>query len=168
MLRCAEPHALRFHPFLDEPRSNLVECARTAALHAPDVAPAATDGDGQANLTLELADFGADDGAWASGGHDALVTSFFIDCAGEIDVSLRRVRSLLRPGGLWVFAGPLAYHSWPALCPTLEQFTGLAAELGLAPLAEPTTLGASYVRRPGGFGGHEHEWTAAFAVFRAH
>ena len=40
------------------------------------------------------------------------------------------MRDALRPGGLWLFAGPLEYHTWPGLCPTLSQLVELAAEEG--------------------------------------
>lgn len=88
--------------------------------------------------------------------------------------------------------GPLAYHCWPQLCPTLDQLVrlscrqncglcerrlvtlsslpceqvGLASEVGLTPLGEPRLLPAGYVQRPGGFGAHEHAWTAAVLVCR--
>jgi len=94
------------------------------------------------------------------------VTSFFLDCVPGVADSLRSIHALLRPGGLWVFAGPLAYHSWPQLCPTLDQLVGLASEVGLTPLGEPRLLPAGYVQRPGGFGAHEHAWTAAVLVCR--
>ena len=45
------------------------------------------------------------------------------------------MRDALRPGGLWLFAGPLEYHTWPGLCPTLSQLVELAAEEGSPSLA---------------------------------
>uniref|UniRef100_A0A7S3TUG8 carnosine N-methyltransferase n=1 Tax=Emiliania huxleyi TaxID=2903 RepID=A0A7S3TUG8_EMIHU len=164
-LQCAEEERLAFHPFLDEPRSNLHAAARTAALAAPDIAPAALP---RVSLELRRGDFLqlSPSGEEALRGSDAVVTSFFLDCVPAVADSLRSIHALLRPGGLWVFAGPLAYHCWPQLCPTLDQLVGLASEVGLTPLGEPRLLPAGYVQRPGGFGAHEHAWTAAVLVCR--
>jgi len=45
-----------------------------------------------------------------AGSFDAVATSFFIDCSHDILHTVDVLRSLLRPGGVWVNCGPLLYH----------------------------------------------------------
>ncbi|KAL1519205.1 hypothetical protein AB1Y20_003465 [Prymnesium parvum] len=155
MLRCAAPAAVRFHPFLDEPRNALHARGRAAALDAPDVAPAAEGG----GLRLERADFFE----WARGAPpqvECVVTCFFLDCLQDPVAAVEAVRDALAPGGLWLFAGPLAYHHWPQLSPPVEHLLTLAAEVGLPPVGAPELIHAPYVGAPGILR-HDADYTAA-------
>lgn len=42
---------------------------------------------------------------------DGIVTSFFLDTGNDVVEYLLTMRRLLRPGGVWVNAGPLHYHT---------------------------------------------------------
>ena len=93
------------------------------------------------------------------------VTCFFLDCLPDPVAALEAVHSSLAPGGLWVCAGPLAYHHWPQLSPTLQHWRTLAREVGLQPLGAPELVPAPYVRPPHSLR-HDADWTAAMWVCR--
>jgi hypothetical protein len=75
------------------------------------------------------------------------------------------VRAAVRPGGLFVFAGPLEWHAWPGLCPTLDQLVQLAEETGLEPLGAPELMSAPYVGKPDALL-HKQQWQAAVFACR--
>lgn len=69
---------------------------------------------------------------------DAIVTSFFIDTAADIFDYIAVIMHVLKPGGIWINAGPLHYHkktavplSYSALCDTLKSlnFSQLTTEV---------------------------------------
>ena len=162
MLACTERASLAFHPFLDEPRNATDESSRAVELRAPDVVPGG--GGGASRLQLEQTDFDS----WRETSPspvDCVVTSFFLDCLPDPVAALEAVHASLAPGGLWVCAGPLAYHHWPMLSPTVTQLRTLSAEVGLRPLGEPELLSAPYVRAPRSLR-HDADWTAAVWVAR--
>ena len=156
MLRAEVAGAVTFHPFVDEPRNNFESRSRTIALRAPDVAHAGV----PPNLTLACGDF-ADVADVDHPRHDAVVTHFFIDCPADVVTTIERVHACLAPGGLWVHAGPLAWHHWPALSPCLSQLLNLGDEIGLEPIGEPEVISADYLARPKVMS-HENRWDAAF------
>ena len=158
MIGSRELHSLTFHPFVDEPRNNMSDESRAAACTAPDVDVAHPP-----NLELRHATFG--DGEGEGEQHRALVTHFFIDCTPDVLHTLQCIAAALQPGGLWVNAGVLAYHSWPMLSPTLEQLLLAVQQVGLELVEGPELVPSSYLARPGALS-HEHRWDAAFFVCR--
>lgn len=63
-------------------------------------------------LNIQMGDFSVlYSGSDKRGRFDAVVTSFFIDTAAEsVLVYLSNIYSVLKPGGVWLNAGPLHYH----------------------------------------------------------
>eukprot|EP00966_Prymnesium_polylepis_P060510 1403931-Prymnesium_polylepis.2 len=41
---------------------------------------------------------------------DAVLTCFFVDACPDVTRACEQIRSVLRPGGLWINQGPLLYH----------------------------------------------------------
>ena len=93
------------------------------------------------------------------------MTNFVLDCLPDTVAALEAVRDALPPGGLWVCAGPLAYHHWPRPSPTLRHLLELAAEMGLVVETPLELLHAPYVRPPGSLR-HDADWTAALWTCR--
>ena len=93
------------------------------------------------------------------------ILHFFIDCPADVVTTIERVHACLAPGGLWVHAGPLAWHHWPALSPCLSQLLNLGDEIGLEPIGEPEVISADYLARPKVMS-HENRWDAAFIACR--
>lgn len=60
----------------------------------------------------------------------AIATLFFIDTARNLLAYLTKIHSLLRPGGIWINAGPLLYGSAPFVQLTLEEVIAVAEEVG--------------------------------------
>lgn len=155
MLSCTQMSSLPFHPFLDEPRNASDTSSRAVELRAPDVAPSGSSD----RLQLVHTDFAS----WRSASPppvDCVVTCFFLDCVADPVATLEEIRDSLSPRGLWVCAGPLAYHHWPQLAPTLSHLCTLAREIGLRPLAKPEFISAPYVCPPGSLR-NDADWTAA-------
>jgi hypothetical protein len=50
-------------------------------------------------------------GGYRQNSFDGIVTSFFLDTGNDVVEYLLTLRHLLRPGGVWVNAGPLHYHT---------------------------------------------------------
>ena len=164
MLGCTQVRALTVRPWLDESGNNATEQSRLAALQVPDVAP----GGAPPKLELHLVPAAAARLVPASAARqqvDVVCTCFFLDCLKDTLAGVRAVRDALRPGGLWIFAGPLEYHSWPGLCPTLNQLVELAAEEGLEPLAAPQLVAAPYLGKPDALL-HKQQWQAAVFACR--
>ena len=160
MLACTEPGSLTVHPWLDESGNNATEFSRLAGLKVPDVAPGAAPPNLSLQLVQPGAArlVPTSEGRQQM---DVVCTCFFLDCLPDTLAGVRavrdalcprlglglagpnpdpspnpnpnQVRDALRPGGLWLFAGPLEYHAWPGLCPTLNQLVELAAEEGSPP-----------------------------------
>ena len=100
------------------------------------------------------------------GGADAVVASFFLDCLEDTVATVEALRACVRPGGLVVFAGPLAYHHPPTLAPTLDGLAALSGELGL-PLVGDRRRGRRAVSGAAGrAAGEESAWRAGFFVAR--
>ena len=103
--------------------------------------------------------------------YDVCVTAFLLDCLDDLAHGVSRVRESLRPGGVWVFAGPLHYyqggHYDPRPAPTLAQLLALVSDLGFAVEGPgPQMVRAPYVPRPRAFL-HEADWTVpVFAARR--
>ena len=158
--------ALTFHPWLDCFANNLDAHSRLAALTTTGV----TDG-APANLTLVDSDFLAvgESGGPAGARCDVCVTSFFLDCLDDLSDGVRSVHDALRPGGLWVFAGPLHYQQAGAYVPrpaaTLEHFLHLASDHGFVLERPPELLPAPYVSRPNAFLS-EADWTVPLFTAR--
>ena len=175
--RGPELGGLPFHPFLDEPRNHASPASRLAKLSLHEVLPARPP-----NLSLRAASLEEHAGR---GSYDAVVSCFFLDALGDVAGGLRALRAQLRPGGLLLLLGPLAYHPahWPQLSPSLEQLLILADEVGLERLGSGSSAGgpeqvnlaagvellrAEYYPSPlPTLGGHGHEWTAFWSTFRA-
>jgi carnosine N-methyltransferase len=86
-------------------------------------------------------------GRWA-----ALVTCFFIDTAHNIIEYLEVMHRLLRPGGVWVNAGPLLYHFSDVVKDTsidlsLEEVKAVAGRVGFA-IEQEEWVQASYASNP--------------------
>ena len=165
MLGSSVKHSLPFHPFLDEANNACSVESRLAMLRAPDVAP------GSMPVPLRLM-HGEFSGEWVASRQRAgepdfqcVVSSFFLDCLPDTVAGMEAISDALAPGGLWLCAGPLAYHPWPSLSPTLEQLIGLAQELGLEMVIEPEMIPAPYVRPPNCLR-HNSDWTAALWACR--
>lgn len=158
---------LTFHPWLDAFPNNLTTASRASALTAAADAPMPP-----ANLTVTSGDLLALAPADLQGGHDVCVTAFLLDCLDDLGDGVAAIRSALKPGGLWVFAGPLHYHQGggyqPKPAPTLEQLICLVDDLGFdlepqSQVGDPTRqsgkgtppgvemIAAPYVARPGAF-----------------
>lgn len=177
MLGCTRPGALSIHPFLEESKNNIDDGARLTKLEVPDVAP----GSPPANLVLALQppsslellpSAGAVADAPVPGDEpqlprkvDVVVTCFFLDCLPDTLSAVRAIRDALTPGGVWVFAGPLEYHNWPGLVPTLSQLRELAHEEGLEPLGEPRFVSAPYPGKAGSLL-HKQQYRAALFACR--
>ena len=178
MLGCTQPGTLSIHPFLEESKNNADDDARLTKLVVPDVAP----GPPPANLVLALQPPSSLEllpGAGAVGDAstpgtdepllprqvDVVVTCFFLDCLPDTLSAVRAIRDALAPGGVWVFAGPLEYHHWPGLVPTLSQLRELAHEEGLEPLGEPRFVSAPYLGKAGSLL-HRQQYRAALFACR--
>ena len=96
---------------------------------------------------------------------DVVVTCFFLDCLPDTLAAVRAIRDALAPGGVWVFAGPLEYHHWPGLVPTLSQLRELAREEGLEPLGEPRFVSAPYLGKANSLL-HKQQYRAALFACR--
>ena len=190
-----EPAALPFHPWLDAFTNNLHPTSRAARL----IARRPTTADDKArppppSLTMIEGDFTALfstplSASSAHEKHDVCVTSFFMDCLDDLAEGVRAVHQSLRPGGLWVFAGPLHFGQGGGgglrPSPTLEQLLTLVQESGFAleaadRSAPPSGAGgqvegalpvgvemvhAPYVARPGAFL-LEADWTVPLFAAR--
>ncbi len=162
MLDATAERSVTFHPFLDEARNNATAETRLHAVEAPDIALSG----GPPNLSLRLGSFDADAAASAGlGGADAVVASFFLDCLEDTVAAVEALRACVRPGGLVVFAGPLAYHHLPTLAPTLDGLAALSGELGLPLVGDLDVVDAPYPERPGALR-EESAWRAGFFVAR--
>ena len=82
-----------------------------------------------------------------------MVASFFLDCLEDTVAAVEALRACVRPGGLVVFAGPLAYHHLPTLAPTLDGLAALSGELGLPLVGDVDVVDAPYPERPRAPGG---------------
>ena len=168
----AEPFT--FHPFLDAFTNNWDAQGRTMALSAPDV-PASDRRRVRESgrLVLRPDDFVAF--AQRCGGpderrSDVVVTSFLLDCLSEgMEEGVRAVRDSLRPGGLWIFSGPLHYFQGgqyvPRPSPTLQHILSLSEDCGMDVEVPPESFPAPYVYRPGAFLA-EAQWTVPLFAAR--
>lgn len=145
------PAALPFHPWLDAFTNNRHTTSRAAKLVARRPTTTAAGAPSRPHVPPSLAirqgDFTALDAPSSPSSphekppplHDVCVTSFFLDCLDDVADGVRCVHQALRPGGLWVFAGPLHFGQGggggapePRPSPTLEQFLTLVHEAGFA------------------------------------
>jgi hypothetical protein len=69
-------------------------------------------------VSVQFGDFlevyGPQNGDDHAGRFELVVTCFFLDTAQDLVAVLAALRHVLRPGGLWVNAGPLHYHHYRA------------------------------------------------------
>mmetsp|Transcript_59467 Transcript_59467/g.136371 ORF Transcript_59467/g.136371 Transcript_59467/m.136371 type:complete len:163 (-) Transcript_59467:209-697(-) len=154
----AEPRSITFHPYVDEPRNHYDATSRTFSLAAPDVRASAPP-----NLSLVVGAFEE----WlhdGGGGADVVVSCFFLDCMPDVPLAMQRIAHKLRAGGLFVFAGPLHYHHWPAASPAVSHLLVLCDELGLQLIAGPDIVPAPYASRPNPTIAHEYLWRVPFFV----
>ena len=101
---------------------------------------------------------------------DVVVTSFLLDCLGEgVEEGVRAVRDALRPGGLWIFSGPLHYYQGgqyePRPSPTLQHILSLSEDCDMEIELPPESIPAPYVHRPGAFLA-EAQWTVPLFAAR--
>ena len=167
----AEPFT--FHPFLDAFTNNWDTQGRTVALSAPDVpANERRRVRESGRLVLRPDDFLAF--AQRCGGperrSDVVVTSFLLDCLSEgMEAGVCAVRDALRPGGLWIFSGPLHYFQGgqyvPRPSPTLQHILSLSEDCGMEIEVPPESIPAPYVYRPGAFLA-EAQWTVPLFAAR--
>lgn len=85
--------------------------------------------------------------------------------ADDLPAAVRAVRDALRPGGVWIYAGPLHFYQGggytPKPSPTLQHLLCLAADLGLRLEAPPELVAAPYPPRPQAFLA-EADWKVPF------
>lgn len=125
------------YPYLF-PFSNLEHSDhQLASVTLPDVAPSLPDG---SQFSMVAGDFThiyrQQEACW-----DAVVTCFFMDTAKNIVDYVHLIRQLLKPGGIWVNAGPLQWH-WDgtpdevSIELTLDELRRLIVDLGFTFLEE--------------------------------
>ena len=75
-------------------------------------------------------------------GYDYIVTLFFIDTALDVISTLKKIYTLLRPGGLWVNLGPLLWTggAQAKLELSLEEVMSVVEEVGFQLLTDPPRL----------------------------
>ena len=142
-----QPAELAFHPWLDAFPNNLDTRSRAARLTARGLAAPPP------NLTLHEAAFGAHPMPPPATRPHVCVTSFFLDCVPEVSEGVQQIRDALRPGGLWIFAGPLHFYQGgeyePRPSPSAAQLLELVQDHGF--VLEPVAMaGAEGARAEGG------------------
>lgn len=110
-----------------------------ASVMIPDIAPSLSHGSQFSMLAGDFTHiYRHQEACW-----DAIVTCFFMDTAKNIVDYVRLIGRLLKPGGIWVNAGPLQWH-WDntpdevSIELTLDELRKLVVDLGLTFLEEET------------------------------
>lgn len=75
---------------------------------------------------------------------DVIVTSFFIDTFSNIIEPLLVVQHILKPGGLWINAGPLHFHGKPKLPFSYRQVERLITSLNFTKILGKTIKSPYY------------------------
>jgi carnosine N-methyltransferase len=120
-------------PFMDEWDFN----TRMRPSLFPDTGEAVAgwaDGSTPGSISLRLAKCSFYTAAEFADSYDVVATSFFID-TGNIIHNMATIAHVLKPGGLWVNAGPLHYHR-PTLPLSHTDVLALAESMGLELLHE--------------------------------
>lgn len=155
----AEPQSLTFHPFVDEPRNHHDPLSRTFAVSAPDVHAQAP-----SNLSLLQLSFQEWQRIEGRSSADVVVSCFFLDCLPDVPLAMQHIAHALKADGLFVFAGPLHYHHWPAASPAVSHLLMLCSELDLQLIAGPDIVPAPYASQPDPTIAHEYLWRVPFFV----
>lgn len=123
---------ITFHPFIDWLSHQRTTASLTRPITIPDFSfsppapPPSPPPSSQGQVLLIEADFTTLTGTT----YDALVTLFFIDTAANVLAYLRSIHALLRPGGVWVNAGPLLWGTGARLQLSLDEVVALAEGVG--------------------------------------
>ena len=122
-----------FYPLIHTPFQDDWDFAtRLEPFHTPDKGEAVRawrEGKVQGSVSLQLANCSTfyREASFASS-FDAVASSFFID-TGDVLQNIAIIAHVLRPGGVWVNAGPLHYHQ-PSLPLSHKDVLALAASMG--------------------------------------
>jgi carnosine N-methyltransferase len=75
---------------------------------------------------------------------DIIVTCFFIDTFANILEPLAVIQHILKPGGLWINAGPLHYHGKPAIPYSYAQLERIILSLSFSKVEDSTITSHYY------------------------
>eukprot|EP01062_Namystynia_karyoxenos_P003676 TRINITY_DN11310_c0_g1_i1.p1 TRINITY_DN11310_c0_g1~~TRINITY_DN11310_c0_g1_i1.p1 ORF type:complete len:717 (+),score=171.33 TRINITY_DN11310_c0_g1_i1:116-2266(+) len=108
----AAPGSLELYPYAHRGDNVVATADRSRCVRLPDVLPGALlSADGAGPFTYSIAaysDFAG--GRYCGADYDALLTCFFIDQGPNVLAHVAAAAELLRPGGVWLNFGVLAYH----------------------------------------------------------
>ncbi|KAF9640901.1 hypothetical protein BFW01_g12707 [Lasiodiplodia theobromae] len=125
------PTTITFHPFIDWLSHQRTTTSLTRPITIPDFLPPVpppyppSPPSPQSQVLLIEADF-----TTLTGTYDALITLFFIDTAANLLAYFHSIHALLRPGGVWVNAGPLLWGTGARLQLSLDEVVALAEGVG--------------------------------------
>ena len=108
----AAPAAVVLHPWVHDPSNHLRPEDMLRGVPIPDVAPGSLSiANPGADMSMTAGDFcGIYSAPGQAGAWDAVATAFFLDTAPVALEYLDVIWHALRPGGVWVNCGPLAFH----------------------------------------------------------
>lgn len=146
-------NGLSFYPYISQMSNNLSSDRPFTRLTFPDVCPSEVSLPLGAVLSMTAGSF---EDAYSGAEHrncwDAVVTCFFLDTAPNVLTYIERIKTILKPGGVWINFGPLMYH-WsdsaePSIEPSYDIVRKLIEASGFEFVEEETQIPSAYTCNP--------------------
>eukprot|EP00472_Partenskyella_glossopodia_P010914 CAMPEP_0197537256 /NCGR_PEP_ID=MMETSP1318-20131121/56302_1 /TAXON_ID=552666 /ORGANISM="Partenskyella glossopodia, Strain RCC365" /LENGTH=385 /DNA_ID=CAMNT_0043095385 /DNA_START=40 /DNA_END=1194 /DNA_ORIENTATION=- len=118
------------HPFATQRKNNLSPSSRLAYAKGPlpNPKPQSEGLGGRSGVDYSFSAMTLDELKQLEETTDCVVTCFFLDCTDAVE-TIKDIFDCLRPGGVWINCGPLAYHDW-GLSPTSKELALAVEESG--------------------------------------
>ena len=142
----------KIHPYLHNYCNNVESRDQLLAINFPDVDPSQLPEDARFSMAAgNFVDIYSEPNYLAS--QDAVVTSFFIDCAHNIVEFIQVIHGVLKKGGVWINLGPLLYHfsdqrDEDSIEPAYSTVRAVIEEMGFSFVSEEQNVAATYSQNP--------------------
>lgn len=107
--QCQKRNEFTVYPFVLDTCNNWTYEDQLRPIHFPDICPSESDPERENTFSMSAGDF-LDSARNEINKWSAVVTVFFIDTAANLLEYIDTIHRILKPGGVWLNFGPLAYH----------------------------------------------------------
>jgi len=142
----------KIHPYLHNYCNHVESRDQLVAINFPDVDPSQLPEDARFSMAAgNFVEVYSEPEYLAS--QDAVVTSFFIDCAHNIVEFIQVIHGVLKKGGVWINLGPLLYHfsdqrGEDSIEPAYSTVRAVIEEMGFSLVNEEQNVAATYSQDP--------------------
>jgi len=142
----------KIHPYLHNYCNHVESRDQLEAINFPDIDPSQLPEDARFSMAAgNFVEVYSEPDYLAS--QDAVVTSFFIDCAHNIVEFIQVIHGVLKKGGVWINLGPLLYHfsdqkGEDSIEPAYSTVRAVIEEMGFSFVSEEQNVAATYSQDP--------------------